>query len=236
MSNADEIMLEMNRILKQASVHSVVSGETVSGIARHLGLSVDDLITANPGINPTAIRPGQAINIPTPEEIAANRAANGLPKINNIVDIQQQIDTAIAAACSNNGLREALFRGLIHTESRGDYCAKSGAGASGLCQLMPATQTAMNVTDPRDPIQSVYAGARWLALCYGEANRMMGKYKPNSLDLDDVALMIYNAGGPRVSTYLRGGSTLPKETLEYPHKVKSNSGARISFSCSNRQV
>ena len=53
----------------------VKSGDNLSKIARQYGLSVLDLIAANPGlVNPNLIRPGQEINIP--DEPASQRDRN----------------------------------------------------------------------------------------------------------------------------------------------------------------
>ncbi len=55
-----------------ANMHSVRSGDTMSAIARQNGVSLQELIQANPQIaNPNLIYPGQRINIPT----GANRVA-----------------------------------------------------------------------------------------------------------------------------------------------------------------
>jgi LysM repeat protein len=48
-------------------VHIVQSGETLSGIALRYGVSLDDLLTVNPGINPRILTIGQELFIPGPE-------------------------------------------------------------------------------------------------------------------------------------------------------------------------
>lgn len=48
-----------------ARSHKVSSGETYYRIALKYGLSVDDLVAANPGVNHRALRVGQSISIPT---------------------------------------------------------------------------------------------------------------------------------------------------------------------------
>jgi LysM repeat protein len=47
--------------------HFVEEGETLLGIAADYGVSLDDLLTANPGINPRLLTIGQAILIPGSE-------------------------------------------------------------------------------------------------------------------------------------------------------------------------
>jgi LysM repeat protein len=46
--------------------HKVQSGETPSSIARKYGIKLETLMAANPGLNPTRLRIGQTLNIPSP--------------------------------------------------------------------------------------------------------------------------------------------------------------------------
>jgi LysM repeat protein len=46
--------------------HTVVAGETPASIARKLGMSLNALLAANPGLQPTRMRVGQVINLPPP--------------------------------------------------------------------------------------------------------------------------------------------------------------------------
>jgi LysM domain len=41
----------------------IASGDTLSGIAARVGNSVDALLRLNPGIEPTALRPGQQVRV-----------------------------------------------------------------------------------------------------------------------------------------------------------------------------
>ena len=45
--------------------HTVQSGDTFSGIADGLGLDLNDLLAANPGIKPEELEAGQVIKLPT---------------------------------------------------------------------------------------------------------------------------------------------------------------------------
>ena len=42
----------------------VIAGDYPGLIAEKCGVSVDDLLAANPGLDPTALQPGQEINVP----------------------------------------------------------------------------------------------------------------------------------------------------------------------------
>lgn len=55
-----------------------------------------------------------------------------------------------------------LIHALIEVSSRSNPRAKSNQGAMGLMQIIPATAKLMNVGDPYDPEQNVYAGTSYL--------------------------------------------------------------------------
>jgi LysM repeat protein len=44
-------------------LYTVRSGDTLGAVAIHFGVSVDDIIALNPGIEPTALRVGQKIKV-----------------------------------------------------------------------------------------------------------------------------------------------------------------------------
>ena len=46
--------------------HTVASGETLAAIARHAGVSIPALESANPGVNPKHLHTGQTIYLPAP--------------------------------------------------------------------------------------------------------------------------------------------------------------------------
>jgi soluble lytic murein transglycosylase-like protein len=115
-------------------------------------------------------------------------------------------DNLVAAAAQRHGIDPALLHGLIQQESGFDPSATSGAGAVGLCQLMPSTAAALGVTDPSDPAQSIDAGARYL------------KQQLDAFGGDpSLALAAYNAGPGAVRGY--GGVPPYPETQDYVQKV-----------------
>ncbi len=81
--------------------------------------------------------------------------------------------------------------------------ALSPKGAQGRMQIMPATGQAMGMTDPSDPVQSIYAGAKYLS-------QQIDKY-----GTPELGLAAYNAGPGRVDNYLAGKAALPAETVAY---------------------
>ena len=81
--------------------------------------------------------------------------------------------------------------------------ARSPKGAMGRMQLMPGTASDMGVTDPSDPVQSIYGGAKYLS-------QQLDKYPT-----PELALAAYNAGPNRVDDHLANGTPLPAETVAY---------------------
>lgn len=100
------------------------------------------------------------------------------------------------------GIDAGLVREVARQESGFRPCAVSPKGAEGVMQLMPATQTQMQVTDPFDPKQSLEAGSKLL-------KQLLDRYDG---DLPK-ALSAYNAGARRVDE--AGGVPNIAETKNY---------------------
>jgi soluble lytic murein transglycosylase-like protein len=98
-----------------------------------------------------------------------------------------------------------LLEALVWQESRWNQAAVSRTGAIGLAQLMPGTARDLGV-DPRDPIQNLTGGARYLRQ---QLNRFNGDV--------EKALAAYNAGPGRVMT--AGGIPSIPETQAYVRAI-----------------
>lgn len=99
---------------------------------------------------------------------------------------------------------EDVFLRLIMKESRWDADARSGRGAIGLAQLMPATAKSLGI-NPHDPVQNLEGGARYLA----EQYRAFGSWR--------LAVAAYNAGPYAVKKF---GEVPPyRETRRYVREV-----------------
>ncbi len=113
---------------------------------------------------------------------------------------------AARAAARRYAVPEDLFLRLVQQESAWNPRAVSHAGAIGLAQLMPQTARLLRV-DPRDPLQNLDGGARYLAQQY----RTFRSW--------ELALAAYNAGPGAVKKY--GGVPPFRETRGYVKKILS---------------
>jgi soluble lytic murein transglycosylase-like protein len=69
----------------------------------------------------------------------------------------------IQAAAKEWNVDPLLLKALALQESKGNPRAVSPAGAQGLMQIMPGTQRDLGVTDPFDPVQSIFGAAKYLS-------------------------------------------------------------------------
>ncbi len=104
--------------------------------------------------------------------------------------------------------RPELFVRQIAAESGFQPCARSGAGAMGIAQIMPGTARSWHV-DPYNPNHALRVAARKMA----RYERHYGSYS--------VALAAYNAGPGAVEQY--GGVPPYPETREYVRKITDTS-------------
>jgi hypothetical protein len=105
---------------------------------------------------------------------------------------------------SQFGLPSGMLTGIEQQESRGGKFIRSGAGAKGPFQHMPATSAAYGEKDPDDYVESAKTTARIM-------HDLLQQYKGNAA----LALAAYNAGPDAVNRYLSGKGNLPAETQAY---------------------
>ncbi len=119
-----------------------------------------------------------------------------------------RVDGIIEEAAKQTGVNPFLLCGLIRAESGFMPKARSGAGAQGYTQLMPATAASacgLTGADILDPEKNIFCGARYLKL-------QLNRFKDPRL-----ALAAYNAGPGRVKSC----NCVPNipETRKYVSKV-----------------
>jgi soluble lytic murein transglycosylase-like protein len=112
---------------------------------------------------------------------------------------------AFTVASATTGLSASLLVATAYEESRMNPLARSGAGATGLLQLMPATARELRVSGG-GPAANVLAGAQYL-------RQLLDRF--GSLEL---ALAAYNAGPTAVE---RAGGAPTIATLRYVKNIEA---------------
>jgi hypothetical protein len=72
-------------------------------------------------------------------------------------------DPVFEAAGNEWNVDPQLLKAIATQESGGRTAAVSPKGAQGLMQIMPDTQKYLGMTDPNDPVQSIYGAAKYLS-------------------------------------------------------------------------
>ena len=128
------------------------------------------------------------------------------PRLQQMDKIAKAYGTEILKATVGTRVSPALVLAVIRIESAGKSAAVSGAGATGLMQLMPATAKRFGVEDSTIAAQNIKGGVAYL-------NWLMKKF-----DNDPVLVLAgYNAGENAVTKY--GGVPPYAETRAYVPKV-----------------
>lgn len=236
----DELLRIFESFIKKADSYTVRKGDTFDKIVKNHPLAtkekllVQELLAANPGVDPNKIQIGQSVMIPTGYALTEIRRQREAPRSVPSDRLKNQIDEAFTSAASSYGVSEDILRGISMVESNGNVCAVSGAGAQGLMQLMPQVQRAYGVTDPFDPVSSIWGAAAHLGAMMRAATEIT-KYKPDA-DVEKVALTMYNLGESAYRNAIRTGHPLPRESSEYADKVRAAAGARPQYTCNRNLV
>jgi soluble lytic murein transglycosylase-like protein len=136
------------------------------------------------------------------------RRATTAATVSATCPVPRPFRSAFATASATTGVPLSLLVATAYEESRMNPNAHSGAGATGLLQLMPATARELRL-DGDDPAANVLAGARYL-------RQMIDRF--GSLDL---ALAAYNAGPSAVE---QAGGAPTTATLRYVKNIEARAG------------
>lgn len=130
---------------------------------------------------------------------------HGAERVLYPVDVKR-FDDLLKEAAEHYRLPFAFLKAIVKVESNFNPRAVSHADAKGLMQLIDGTAKKVNVTDPFDPRQSIFGGARYL--------RMLANEFDGNMALTAAA---YNAGPERVKK--QGRIPEIRETQRYVRRV-----------------
>jgi soluble lytic murein transglycosylase len=235
---------ELGPVVQAPAINIKMGGDDVAAIARHPGI-VRAQALYQLGLRNDASQEWNWVvqTFTDPQLLAAaelarrmewyDRAINTAERTRELHDFELRFlapyRELAQQAARENALDEAWIFGLMRQESRFINVARSGAGASGLMQIMPATARwiarrlgikRFNPKDMRDPAKNIQFGAFYL------------KHVQTSLDDSPVlATAAYNAGPGRAQRWRDPGpmeaavyiESIPfTETRDYVKKVMSN--------------
>lgn len=138
--------------------------------------------------------------------LARAEAPVPVPRLQQMQALAQAQGIEILKATIGTEVSPALVLAVMMVESGGKPDAKSGAGAEGLMQLMPATADRFGVDDSFEPAENIAGGVKYL-------DWLMGHF-----DRDPVLVLAgYNAGEGAVRKHQ--GVPPYSETRDYVPKV-----------------
>ena len=139
-----------------------------------------------------------------PGSVGSNRFDDEISAASNRAMVD--LDAIFVEAALQYNLPVDFLKAVARAESNFRPNAVSHAGAQGIMQIMPRTAQHLGVTDPFDPRQSIFGGARYLR---ENLNRFDGDFR--------LALAAYNAGWPTVKRH--GGIPPFRETQNYVARI-----------------
>lgn len=174
------------------------SGSTVQVQAVGQPVAIRRIVEAMPGVPSSPSSPGSVLA--ASDASAANAAMDAL-------GVPASYQPLFETAGQTYGVSPVLLAAVAKQESGFNPTARSGAGALGLMQLMPATAAGLGVT-PLDPASAIDGAAQ-----------LLSGYLTNYGGSVPLALAAYNAGPAAVASY--GGLPPYAETQNYVSSITS---------------
>ncbi len=153
-------------------------------------------------VSPPTDRPEPRSPVATPDTDDDHEALD-LRDVPDHPPTNDELCAMLEAEANARALPAVFFVRLIWQESRFNPRAVSPVGAQGIAQFMPATAAERGLEDPFDPAQAL-----------GESAQLLSDLKEEFGNVG-LAAAAYNAGPGRVQRWLRGATTLPRETRNY---------------------
>lgn len=198
-------------IAQQAASKAILQNADYDKIAAQydpfdpVGLAVSTLVPA--GFGAIAMRGARnAVKTPTPSDPAAARQLaqmGGNERLALKYD-DPRLDSYAVTAAQREGIPPEVLLAIKNTGEKSAPTATSPAGAQGVMQFMPETWKSYGKGDPRDPIASIDAGAKYMA-------DLIKQY-----DGDVRAAIAHYNGGGKAGEAVRAGKRPPAaETQKY---------------------
>ena len=156
-------------------------GQTLSAVARSVGVTVEELARANGIRNVHRVRAGQRLVVP-----AGAASAPNVPDVLRALPDRLVLLPLFDAAARDFGIPADLFKAMTWQESGWRNDRVSSASALGIGQLMPATIAFVNGVllkaqlDPNRPEDNIRMSARFLAYLLhqnaGDVPRALASY------------------------------------------------------------
>src|SRR3954471_11912803 len=162
--------------------------------------------------DPIADAPADAASTPR-KPTSLERARAALAESNAQALSDQELCTKLVEVARANDLPLGFFTNLIWQESRFDHDAISPVGAMGIAQFMPdvADKLSVDAFDSRSALPGSARLLRTLRARFGNLG---------------LAAAAYNAGPKRVSDWLEGRGSLPRETQDYVYLITGRPAAQ----------
>lgn len=123
--------------------HTVRSGENLSGIAAHYGVSVTALAQANHLADPNLIVTGRHLRIPSGGASSSGYSTSSASSVSTAPS-SSSVEAVLERHAARQGLDRSLVKAVAWQESGWRQDAVSSAGAVGVMQVMPDTADYVN--------------------------------------------------------------------------------------------